>query len=591
MQPPFHVVSLSPARVSALVWHTAGEQRVTLVVKASFALVHDGPMSLVKAEPVVMEDVLVPSSGSLAQASEVAPFLPGADVILRGHACAPAGQSARAMSVRLAVFRERWLLDKTLHVYGDRASKDAAPAPFQRLPVVYERACGGPGIEDNPAGVGGAPSDPRAPNVIDPKSPSRPAGFGPIARGWSPRVRLAPRGPAIEGSVLRLPDGFPFRYFHVAPGDQQIEQLAGDEWIVVEGMHPEIPRLSARLPSARGAAMRYRTDGKRAAPLPVEMVADTLSIDMDAMVATLLFRGHFTLEAGETPASFRAFAGVELPGVPVDWPDLDDLIAPAHVESPSSVGQPGAGAGAAASTGGAAVAVSSPVSVTIDADEIEEVEELEVEELNSTVPLKAMKIAIVDTLPFGATSGDPSRATSGSPSRATSGDPSRATSGSPSRATSGAPDFMDTTRRISIEEVRARANRPIAPFALAEPGSASPRGGAIPGAPWSPTGPRSAAELPEPEHPAPVPSLDIESPETVDVPAAALSAYLGTPFAPPVAAAAPAMVVTPGGMSAPGGGWGIGAECGVCAGGPGATAAARGAAARGGAAGRGPFGD
>ena len=95
----------------------------------------------------------------------------------------PGGRLSPSVAVRLGVYRERPLIDKTLHVFGDRSPPGAPPRPFRKIPLAWERAAGG---EDNPAGTS-------VPNVIDPADPLRPAGFAPVPRHWAPRRRwLAP---------------------------------------------------------------------------------------------------------------------------------------------------------------------------------------------------------------------------------------------------------------------------------------------------------------------------------------------------------------------------------------------------------------
>ena len=56
---------------------------------------------------------------SVRATGDLAPFQPQADVVLTGHACAPEGTTVDALAVRLVVFREGPLFDKTLYVRGD----------------------------------------------------------------------------------------------------------------------------------------------------------------------------------------------------------------------------------------------------------------------------------------------------------------------------------------------------------------------------------------------------------------------------------------------------------------------------------------
>ena len=63
--------------------------------------------------------------------------------------------------------------------------------PFDRMPLIYERAYGGVGSDDNPLGVGlGASTAGKLPNLSDPNDPTRVACFGPVPRGFPVRKRL-----------------------------------------------------------------------------------------------------------------------------------------------------------------------------------------------------------------------------------------------------------------------------------------------------------------------------------------------------------------------------------------------------------------
>ncbi|WP_437926971.1 DUF2169 domain-containing protein [Sorangium sp. So ce291] len=193
---PVDVVALNPVSCGAVLWRAGGLLRVTVVVKATFSLSADGDAALLAAEPIEREDRHHDEdpSRSLRAASDTAPYLPGAGVVLTGQAHAPRGAPVAALSARLALFRDRPLLDKTIHVFGDVAPGSDTPGPFQTMPLVYERAQGGPSFPWNPVGLSDASDGARAdalrpamysgrtrPNVVNPASPHRPAAFGPIA--------------------------------------------------------------------------------------------------------------------------------------------------------------------------------------------------------------------------------------------------------------------------------------------------------------------------------------------------------------------------------------------------------------------------
>ncbi|WP_437915922.1 DUF2169 domain-containing protein [Sorangium sp. So ce302] len=316
---PVSVVALTPASCGAVLWRAQGAERLTVVVKATFALIHDTSAELAAPSGLIRTDRLRDGWGSLEEACETAPYLPCAGVLVRGHAAAPAGTTATALSVRVALFREdRWVLDKVLHVYGDRTREAPDPRPFGLMPLAYERAYGGPHIDANPVGVGAGTA---LPNIVDPADPTRPAGVGPVAGHWAPRRAFLARDQAPDLPAPELGGGFDFRYFVAAPADQQLEFLRGDEWILLEGLHPHCPRIQSCLPSARGLARLHRLGpGGDDHGQPIELVADTLTIDADRLLCWLIFRGNVALLPGDEPARMRVVAGVEMAGRPVLWP-------------------------------------------------------------------------------------------------------------------------------------------------------------------------------------------------------------------------------------------------------------------------------
>jgi uncharacterized protein YjbI with pentapeptide repeats len=289
------------------------------MVKATFELVHGEAARLIAPLDLVREDRYRRPSGSLEEAKETAPYLPNVGIVLSGHAHAPPTQPVTSTTVRLAIARERRLLDKTLHVFGERTPAAAmSPQPFQKMPLVYERAHGGAGNPENPAGAASLPS------IVDPGDPRRPAGFGPIARHWPARRRLLGSFDerALEAPVAEIPEGFDWRYFQSAPADQQLERLHGDEWLVLDGMHPTLPRLQTRLPSAVARARwSLMTAAGSYQGHPIELRADTLVIDADRRLCSLIWRGCFVLERADAAPWVRIVAGVELPGQAIRWPE------------------------------------------------------------------------------------------------------------------------------------------------------------------------------------------------------------------------------------------------------------------------------
>src|SRR5262245_17828551 len=143
---PLPVVAVPPAACGAVVWRMQGVERVTIIVKATFQLVHEKRAEIVSPLEIIRADQLRPGGGGVERASDIAPYFPGVGILWQGHACAPPGRTATAVTVRLALYRDRWILSKLLHVYGDRFRDAPNPRPFQSIPLVYERGYGGPSV-------------------------------------------------------------------------------------------------------------------------------------------------------------------------------------------------------------------------------------------------------------------------------------------------------------------------------------------------------------------------------------------------------------------------------------------------------------
>ncbi len=287
---------------------------MTLVAKATFRFVHDGVAQLVDPLDVVVAERIRPT-GSAECASEAAPYQPNAGVVVTGHAYAPAARPVPSTSVRLGLVAAtgKRLIDKTLHVFGDRApGVENGLQPFERMPLVYERACRG---SDNPVGV--PPGGSMLPNVVDPADPRRPAGFGPIASQWPARRGLLGTvdPAALMAPIPELPVPFDWRYFQAAPADQQLDVLCGGEWIVLDGMNPSLARIQTRLPDlATRAEWQPATLTGPGAARPVALYADMLVINADRLLCSVIWRGRFTLERPAMLADIRVSVGVEVRG-------------------------------------------------------------------------------------------------------------------------------------------------------------------------------------------------------------------------------------------------------------------------------------
>lgn len=279
--PSVPITPLGPITAATVPFRAHGRLQLTAIVKATFALASEARMTIAVPDPIVAAEVPDPSGRGLRSAGDLAPYLGETDVLLTGHAEVLPTFLAPDIRVWLAVIRDgvarvdRWLeLDALARV---------GPA--------------------------------RAHVHID--------GAGPLSREWPRRSQFLEGLDArrLHGPLVDIPDGLDWTYFQAAPAEQRMELLRGDEWLVLGGIYAQRPRLRTQLPDARGVARLYR----RGESLPREgasiaLVADMLVIDVDRRCASILWRGHTSVEEAEL-GSLHVVAGVELPGRPIAWAD------------------------------------------------------------------------------------------------------------------------------------------------------------------------------------------------------------------------------------------------------------------------------
>lgn len=331
---PVPITPLHPVSCGVMLWRSRGQLYATVVVKVTFAMFDEADMVLEEPEPILRAEVHhqnVPTR-SIRASSDLVPYLKQAEVLVTGHACATRGPTP-TLTARLLVVRGRPLIDKAVLVVGDR-SGDGQPQPFERMPLMYERAYGGIGWKDNPFGVGAgqAGKKPRLPNLLDLGDPQRTTGFGPISRSWPARKQLADAEArkALEQPIPVVPDQLDWAYFQAAPPDQRLAELHGDEWIVLEGMHPTLPRIRARLPGVRAAARVHGlTDPSPPFGRAMDLRADTLRVDTDEQRCSLVWRGALPVRSEEHAAALHVVVALERPGATITWPEAPPTAAAA----------------------------------------------------------------------------------------------------------------------------------------------------------------------------------------------------------------------------------------------------------------------
>lgn len=264
-----------------------GAETWVVVVRATYTIAPDGSLEISEIQPdVVRTPVYIGEAGksSIRYDSDFVLGKPRTDVILNGHACAPTGTAVRVLDVGLQIGEIR----KRLRVSGDRHFTLAGvsePEPWQRMPLVYERAYGGRDQRSdqpnrdwswaNPVGVGFVADRARAtgvalPNIEYPEQQlstwkSRPsfAGFGAIGGSWEDRAAFAGTYDAaweLERQPL-LPNDYDIQHNQCAPRDQQLTQpLRAGEIVRVINCRPE-GVLSFRIPDESFTFLTRFKDG------------------------------------------------------------------------------------------------------------------------------------------------------------------------------------------------------------------------------------------------------------------------------------------------------------------------------------------
>ncbi|APZ93855.1 DUF2169 domain-containing protein [Fuerstiella marisgermanici] len=310
----YQIVNATPFSFAPLVGRIGFPgHSLTMIVKATFQLVHDGVMELAEEQALPTGDVPFPGEDDPAvpqrYESDFAFYKPKADVLLAGHCHAPDGQQVQKLNVALQVGD----LQQQLIAYGERfwqlkkrEWKMTDPVPFSKLELRYKHAFGGEGFDENPHGVGcydknlkRADSPLPLPQLLAPSDvPTTPAdqlevvGFGPKGK-WHGRRREQLGTYDKKWEETRwpwYPDDFQWDHFNAATTALQIDPyLQGDEEVVLTNLNPDHSELRCRLPGIRIRCFINRA-GEAFREVPTKL--DTMWIDVDTGQCVLVWRGN-----------------------------------------------------------------------------------------------------------------------------------------------------------------------------------------------------------------------------------------------------------------------------------------------------------
>lgn len=297
-----------------------GRDVVIIIVKGSFEVLEDGRVvpSDDDPAPIRLNDVPYDPEnirGSLRYPTDICTEKVGADVVVVGEAVSKAPVTAMDVAIKagetmvpLRVHGERFF-------YKSLASILISPAaPFERKPIVYERAYGG-ATEDwsvieqrNPSGVGVAKRaadliDTPAPQIEHPARPHKsagdkhpPVGIGAIMSHWTPRKELAGTFDDAwkEARMPLMPKDYDPRFNNVAhPSLVLPSPLAEGTPVAILGMtlglfHFVVPRLP----------VLFRARFDRSGPITMTASPDTLLVQPGTRRFELVARQTFSVGRG-----------------------------------------------------------------------------------------------------------------------------------------------------------------------------------------------------------------------------------------------------------------------------------------------------
>jgi hypothetical protein len=281
---------------------TAGVEHAIVVVKGTFAVRPSEPISVADEQtPIAWADVFhgEPGKSSIRYASDGALHKPGTDVYVVGSAHAPK-HGVPFVDVGLRVGSA---ITKPIRVFGDRRWERrlgswtaTLPAPFDTVPLLWERAFGGAAVPRNPVGTGAAAVEGMPlPNLEDLRAPIRsprdqpvPMGLGAVAPHWTSRAQWAG---TLDDRWQKercplLPLDFDERFVQVAPPDQIVTgYLRGGEPVRLIGCTRE-GTLDLTVPTRRLRASAL----VRGVETTLDAVLDTLLVEPDLQRIMLTWR-------------------------------------------------------------------------------------------------------------------------------------------------------------------------------------------------------------------------------------------------------------------------------------------------------------
>lgn len=255
---------------------------------------------------------------------------PAAEVLLRANAY-PKNAPQPSCHVRFQMEG----IDRTLYVFGDRVwglVHPSDPEPFVCMPILYSRAFGGPGYDQNPQGKGLASLQTARgevcplPNIEHPKqviaSPNdRPNPVGLMPLPISSPLRAQYAGTYDDAWFAERYPGFPadfdWTFFHVAPEEQRFPSfLKGGEIFMCENMHPTQAMLKSRLPTGVARCFVRFRGGEKEELREVSTRIDTVWLFPHLERGAVIYRGVLPVQEDDATDVSHLMVAYEARGAP-----------------------------------------------------------------------------------------------------------------------------------------------------------------------------------------------------------------------------------------------------------------------------------
>ncbi len=272
--------------LGTLLCRHGGALRLVVVAKVALDM-KSSPMVPVAPPPIHTADLY--RGADVIVASDLVPGRTRVDVTVDGHVRGQ-GHPGGELRARLALRQNgATVIDKTSQVLDEEGTGV--------VPLTQARASAGTPPSSRPGGS----HDPAA-------------GFGALGADGPVRQRYltGPQRALLSAPVMTLADDLDWRFFQAAPADQQVDELAPDAVVVLEGMSADRPRLEAQLPSLRprGGIVGLDPNGPDRGH-DLNFRADSLHIHADQNVCVVTWRAVVEVPSEALVPSLSLTVGIE----------------------------------------------------------------------------------------------------------------------------------------------------------------------------------------------------------------------------------------------------------------------------------------